>query len=167
METAFSLGSNTGNRLQFLRWAKTRLLFLSNARFADQSSVYETEPVGVKPEYQAMKFLNAVLIVESELTAEEWLAMIRTVENDLHRVRSEDRNAPRTVDIDILYCGDQVLDSDLLQLPHSRWTERRFVLQPLAEIRPERILPGVEQPVRKILEQVPDHHDVRLFAEKW
>jgi len=65
METGFCLGSNTGNRLQFLRWAKTRLLLSGKARFVDQSSVYETEPVDVKEEYQRLKFLNAVLIVES------------------------------------------------------------------------------------------------------
>jgi len=167
METGFCLGSNTGNRLQFLRWAKTRLLLFSKAQFVDESFVYETEPVGVKEEYQRLKFLNAILIVESSLTAEAWMLLIRKIESDLSRVRTDDRNAPRTIDIDILFSGDQVIDSDLLQVPHPRWVGRRFVVEPLAEVRPEMVLPGSECPVQKILEQMPDNKEVRLFSERW
>jgi len=167
METAFCLGSNIENRLQFLRWAKARLLLSEKTRFIDQSSAYETEPVGVKEEYQGLKFLNAVLIVESPLTAEEWLPEIKKIESVLQRVRTEDRNAPRTIDIDILFSGDQVIDSDLLQVPHPRWVGRRFVVEPLAEVRPEMVLPGSECPVQKILEQMPDNKEVRLFSERW
>jgi len=167
METGFCLGSNTGNRLQFLRWAKTRLLLSGKARFVDQSSVYETEPVDVKEEYQRLKFLNAVLIVESPLTAEVWMLLIRKIESDLSRVRTDDRNAPRTIDIDILYSGDQIIDSDLVKVPHPRWAERRFVVESLAEVRPEMVLPGSECPVQKILKQMPDNKEVRLFLEKW
>jgi 2-amino-4-hydroxy-6-hydroxymethyldihydropteridine diphosphokinase len=136
-------------------------------KFADQSPVYETEPVGVQPRYKAMKFLNAVLVVESPYTADEWLQKIKQIEKMLHRVRTADRNAPRTIDIDILFCGDQTVDSELLQVPHARWAERRFVVQPLADVRPELILPGVDIPVREILAQMPENDDVRPFAEKW
>lgn len=167
METGFCLGSNQGSRLQVLRQAKTLLLLLSGAQFADQSPVYETEPVGVKPEYQALKFLNAVLVVESPLTAEEWLPLVRRVEDVLGRTRSADRNAPRPIDVDILFCGGQVIDSDLLQVPHPRWMERRFVVQPLADVRPELVLPGAALPVCKLLAQMPDKGDVRLYAETW
>ncbi len=167
METGFCLGSNTGNRLQFLRWAKTRLLLSGKARFVDQSSVYETEPVDVKEEYQRLKFLNAVLIVESPLTAEVWMPLIRKIESDLSRVRTDDRNAPRTIDIDILYSGDQIIDSDLVKVPHPRWAERRFVVEPLAEVRGDFVMPNSTCPVRKILEQMSASDDVRLFSEKW
>ncbi|HNX53591.1 MAG TPA: 2-amino-4-hydroxy-6-hydroxymethyldihydropteridine diphosphokinase [Pontiellaceae bacterium] len=167
-ETGFCLGSNVGGRLRLLSQAKTLILLEPDVKFVDQSPAYETEPVGVKPEHKAMKFLNAVLIVESPYTAEEWLPKIKKIEERLLRVRTEDRNAPRTIDIDILFCGDQTVDSDLLQVPHSRWTERRFVVQPLADIRPELILPGTKgAPVRKILARMPDKDDVRLFSEKW
>jgi 2-amino-4-hydroxy-6-hydroxymethyldihydropteridine diphosphokinase len=81
-------------------------------------------------------------------------------------VRTEDRNAPRPIDIDIIFCGDEVVDSDLLQVPHARWAERRFVVQPLADVRPELVLPGTDEPVRKILAEMPDN-EVRLFAERW
>jgi 2-amino-4-hydroxy-6-hydroxymethyldihydropteridine diphosphokinase len=167
METGFCLGSNIGGRLRLLTQAKTLLLMNRKVRFVDQSPVYETEPVGVKEEYRAMKFLNAVLVVESPYSAEEWLPKIKRVEQTLHRVRSDDRNAPRTMDVDLLFSGDQVVDSDLLQVPHPRWAERRFVVQPLADVRPELVLPGTEFPVSEVLKQLPETDDVRLFAERW
>ena len=166
-ETGFCLGSNLGGRLRLLSQAKTLILLDPQVIFIDQSAVYETEPVGVKPEFKAMKFLKAVLIVKSPYTVEEWLPKIKKIETLLQRVRTEDRNAPRTIDIDILFTGDQIVDSDLLQVPHPRWSERRFVVQPLADVRPELVLPGTDFPVRKILAQMPDSDSVRLFSEKW
>ena len=167
MVTGFSLGSNLGMRLRQLAQAKTLLLLDSQVTFVDQSSVYETEPVGVKDEYRQMKFLNAVLVVESPYTAEEWLPKIKQVEDVLERERTDDRNAPRTIDVDILFSGEQIVDSDLLQIPHPRWTERRFVVEPLAEVCPDLVLPGSTCSVAKILEQMPVNDDVRLFSEKW
>jgi len=167
MEIGFCLGSNVGDRLQFLRWAKARLLLSGKATFVDQSSVCETEPVGVREAYRSMKFLNAVLIVESDLAPQEWLPVIHKIEGDLSRVRTDDRNAPRTIDIDILFAGDQIIDNELLQIPHPRWAERRFVVEPLAEVRGDLVLPDSECPVHKILANMTDNDDVRLFAEKW
>ncbi len=167
METCFCLGSNEGDRLRWLCRAKSNLLLDSKVRFLDQSYIYETEPVAVREEHRAKKFLNAVLIVESPYAAEEWLPRIRQIETALFRVRTEDRNAPRTIDIDILYCGDQVIDSDQLQIPHPHWSERRFVVEPLAEVRAEMVLPGTDAPVRKVLARMPDNDEVRLFTERW
>ena len=167
METGFSLGSNMGMRLRQLAQAKTLLLLDSQVTFVDQSSVYETEPVGVKDKYRSMKFLNAVLVVESPYTAEEWLLKIKYVEEVLQRERTEDRNAPRPIDVDILFSGEQIVDSDLLQVPHPRWAERRFVVEPLAEVCPDLVLPGSACSVAKILEQMPVNDDVRLFSERW
>ena len=167
METGFCLGSNVGGRLRLLSQAKTLILMDPRVRFADQSPVYETEPVGVQEQYRTMKFLNAVLVVESPYTAEEWLPKIKRVEDVLQRVRTGDRNAPRTMDVDLLFCGEQIVDSDLLQVPHPRWAERRFVVQPLADVRPDLILPGTKKTVQEILSLIPDQGDIRLFAEKW
>jgi len=167
METGFSLGSNVGGRLRFLSQAKTLLLMNPNVQFVSQSSVYETEAVDVKEEYRLMKFLNAVLIVESDLAPDEWLPLIKKIEAFLRRVRTEDRNAPRTIDIDILFAADKIVDDELLQIPHPRWTERRFVVEPLSEVRPDLVLPGSKDSVRKILEQMPASEDVRLFSDRW
>jgi len=166
-ETGFCLGSNVGGRLRLLSQAKTLILLEPDVRFVDQSPVYETEPVDVKPEYQSMKFLNAVLIVESPYTAETWLLKIKKIEELLKRTRMEDRNAPRTMDVDILFVGDQVVDSNLLQIPHPRWAKRRFVVQPLANVRPDLVLPGAGTPVREILAQMPANDEVRHFSERW
>ena len=167
MEVGFSLGSNLGDRLRYLQWAKARLLLSQEAFFLGQSSVYETEPVGVSDPFKEMKFLNAVLIVESDLAAAEWLPKIKQIEEDLARVRTEDRNAPRTIDIDILFAGNEVVESDLLQVPHPRWAERRFVVEPLAEVRGDLVVPNAKCPVRKILAQMPPNDDVRLFTDRW
>ncbi len=167
MQTGFSLGSNVGGRLRLLSQAKTLLLMNPEVQFVDQSSAYETEPVDVKEEYSALKFLNAVLIVESPYTAEEWLPKIKKIEDTLQRLRTDDRNAPRTIDVDILFAGNDVVDSDLLQIPHPRWADRRFVVEPLAEVRPDLTLPESSDSVRKILAQMPASDDVRLFTEKW
>ena len=167
METGFSLGSNLGGRLRLLSQAKTLILMDPRVQFVDQSSVYETEPVDVKEEYRTMKFLNTVLIVESDLDPDEWLSKMKKVEATLQRVRTEDRNAPRPIDVDLLFIGDQIVDSDLLQVPHPRWAERRFVVEPLAEVRPDLVLPGTNDSVRKILEQMPPSDDVRFFSERW
>lgn len=167
METGFSLGSNMGKRLRQLSQAKTLLLMDPHVTLVDQSSVYETEPVDVKDEYQSLKFLNAVLVVESPYTAEEWLPKVKRVEAHLKRERGEDRNAPRTIDVDILFSGDEVVDSDLLQVPHPRWTERRFVVEPLADVCPDLVLPGATLPVANLLARMPDTGDVRLFTERW
>ena len=167
METGFSLGSNLGGRLQWLRQAKTQLLLDPKVTFMAQSSVYETEPVDVIDEYQEMKFLNAVLIVESPYTAEEWLPKVKRVEAALQRERSADRNAPRTIDVDLLFSGEAIVDSDLLTVPHPRWAERRFVLEPLAEVRGEFVMPGSTCSVRNILAGIPANDDVRLISKIW
>ncbi|MBL7016801.1 MAG: 2-amino-4-hydroxy-6-hydroxymethyldihydropteridine diphosphokinase [Kiritimatiellales bacterium] len=167
MQTGFSLGSNLGGRLRLLSQAKTLLLMDPKVTFVDQSSVYETEPVDVKEAHRQMKFLNAVLVVDSPYTAEEWLPKVKHVEAVLKRERTEDRNAPRTIDVDILFSGEQVVDSDLLQIPHPRWAERRFVVQPLADVRPDLVLPGQTCSVANILARLPANDDVRLFSERW
>ena len=167
MKTGFSLGSNVGNRLRQLSQAKTWLLMDPKVRLVDQSAVYETEPVDVKDEYRSMKFLNAVLLADSPYTAEEWLPRVKRIEEMLKRSRTDDRNAPRTIDVDILFCGDQVLDDDLLQVPHPRWAERRFVVEPLADVCPELVLPGETLPVANLLARMPDSGEVRLFTDKW
>jgi len=167
VQTAFSLGSNLGDRLRHLIQAKTLLLLDSTVTFVSQSPVYETEPVDVRPEYQSMKFLNAVLLVESSYSAEEWLRKIKKIESMLQRVRSEDRNAPRTIDIDVLFCGDQVVDSDCLQIPHPRWMKRLFVVQPLSDVCPDLVVPGEKRPVRQILEHWPEREGLQNFAKQW
>jgi len=167
MEIGFSLGSNLYNRKRLLMQAKNLLLSAPCTRYVDQSPIYETTPVDVKPEYESMAYLNSVVIVDSDLPLESWLSYIGKIEKNLGRERTEDRNAPRPIDIDIIYAGDQIIDGGGLEVPHPRWAERRFVVQPLNDIRPNMILPQMNQPVSVILNSLPKDEGLRVFDEKW
>ena len=167
METGFSLGSNLGDRAGALAEARRRLLAEPGARLLAQSPAYETEPVGVLPAYRDLKFLNAVLVVASEHGAEQWLDALSRIEHDMGRRRTGDRFAPRSIDIDLLYCGACCIDSGGLVVPHPRWAERRFVVQPLCDVRPGLVLPGAGRTVRQVLEALPDEEEVALWPGAW
>ncbi len=167
MEIGFSLGSNLYNRKRLLMQAKNLLLSAPRTRYVDQSPIYETTPVDVKPEYQNMAYLNSVVIVESDLPLESWLSYIGKIEKNLGRERTEDRNAPRPIDIDIIYAGDQIIDSGGLEVPHPRWAERRFVVQPLNDLRPNMILPEMKKPVSMILRSLPQDEGLSVYDERW
>jgi 2-amino-4-hydroxy-6-hydroxymethyldihydropteridine diphosphokinase len=167
MEIGFSLGSNLYNRKRLLMQAKNLLLSAPRTSFVDQSPIYETTPVDVKPEYQNMAYLNSVVIVESELPLESWCSYIGKIEKNLGRERTEDRNAPRPIDIDMIYADGQVVDSGGLEVPHPRWAKRRFVVQPLCDVRPELVLPEEHQSVSDILQALPPDEEMSLFEERW
>lgn len=161
MEIGFSLGSNLGDVVAHMREAKRLILAYPETVWMAQSPLYETEPVGVSPEYAHLQFLNAVMVVESPHSPGEWLAHLRQIESQMGRERQADRNAPRPIDIDILYAGEECIDRGDLVVPHPRWAQRRFVVQPLADIRPHLILPGSGITVSDILAQLEGEEVVR------
>ncbi len=167
MECGLSLGSNLGDRLAQLKTARDRLAHLPGVRLLAQAPVYETEPVGVRPEYAHLPYLNTVLIVESALASGDLHAACAQVEEEAGRVRGADRFSPRTLDIDVLYAGGATSTVPALVLPHPRWAQRRFVLQPLADVRPNLVLPGAAGAVRSLLDALPAGEAVRLFAREW
>ncbi len=167
MEIGFSLGSNLYNRKRLLMQAKNLLLSAPRTNFVDQSPIYETTAVDVKPEYQNMAYLNSIVIVESGLPLESWLSYIGKIEHNLGRERTEDRNAPRPIDIDMIYADGLTVDSDGLEVPHPRWAERRFVVQPLSDVRPELVLPQAHQSVSEVLGSLPQDEGLSMFDEKW
>ncbi|MBP1932496.1 2-amino-4-hydroxy-6-hydroxymethyldihydropteridine diphosphokinase [Ammoniphilus resinae] len=125
-----SLGSNLGDRLQYIEKAIRRLHGHSKIQITDLSSVYETEPVGYTDQ---PAFLNAVIAGKTSLTPKELLHVILEVEKALGRIR-EVRWGPRTIDLDILLYGTESWNEEDLQIPHPRMLERAFVLIPLAEL---------------------------------
>ncbi len=165
MEAGFSLGSNQGDRIELMREAKRRLLAESDVRWVAQSSLYETEPVAVAAEYAHLRFINAVLILESDRSATQWMELLHTVEAAMGRERISDRNAPRTMDVDLIYIGDACIDRGDIIVPHPRWAARRFVVQPLAEVRPDLMLPGTGSTVSKVLQELVGEEVKRLDAE--
>jgi len=129
------------------------------------SAIYETDPVGCEP--GAGKFLNAVLEFDYEGDPLELLKSLREIEKTLGRTPDHPRNISRKIDIDLLYFGDIIMDSDELQLPHPRMHLRGFVLQPLADIRPDLILPGQSKTVRELLAQLSESTKVMRLTNNW
>lgn len=139
MATAFiGIGSNLGDRETHLRGALELLSAEEGIKIVAVSVLRETEPVG--PVEQG-PFLNGAVHVDTELRPKELLERLLDIEERLGRVRRE-RFGPRTIDLDLLVYGDEVLDEPGLTLPHPRLHERRFALEPLAELAPGLVLPG-------------------------
>jgi 2-amino-4-hydroxy-6-hydroxymethyldihydropteridine diphosphokinase len=155
MRTAIALGSNIGDRLRNLREAARRMASLVAADSEIlRSRIYETEPVGC--DAGAAPFLNAVIEIDFPGDADTLLAHLREIERDMGRAERRPKNAPRIIDLDIL-CADGIVRSDAnLTLPHPRMTSRRFVLAPLADIRPELVLPGQKKTVAQLLAGLSD-----------
>ena len=166
MRTAVALGSNLGNRLDHLRAARRAILGLANVKPPIPSSgVYETEPVGCEP--GAEKFLNAVVELDYEGDPARLLEQLIQIEEALGRKRDHPQNVSRTIDLDLLYCGDQQINDERLQLPHPRLHMREFVLRPLADIRPDLMLASQKKTIRELLAEVEQSGEVILFAQEW
>ena len=165
MRTAVALGSNIGDRLENLRAARKAILALATVKQPILSSaVYETEPVGC--EQGAGKFLNAVVEFEYQGDPARLLEQLIRIEEALGRKRDHLRSVSRTIDIDLLYCGDQRITDERLQLPHPRLHLRTFVLRPLADIRPDLILRD-DKTISDLLADFKDSGAVVRFAESW
>ncbi|HTH20250.1 MAG TPA: 2-amino-4-hydroxy-6-hydroxymethyldihydropteridine diphosphokinase [Candidatus Udaeobacter sp.] len=166
MRTAVGLGSNIGDRLKNLSLARKAMFDLANVKPPVLSSaVYETEPVGCEP--NADKFLNAVVEFEYEGNPVRLLEQFIQIEETLGRKRDHRRNLSRTIDLDLLYCGDQQINDERLQLPHPRLHLREFVLRPLADIRPDLILPVQKKTIRDLLVDVEQSGEAILSAGRW
>jgi 2-amino-4-hydroxy-6-hydroxymethyldihydropteridine diphosphokinase len=133
------LGANLGPREVTLLRAVDLLAEAEGVDVVAVSQLRETDPVGVVD--QPM-FLNGVVALETSLSARDLLALLLAVERELGRVRAE-RWGPRTVDLDLLVYGDDVVDEPGLRVPHPRVRERRFALEPLAELDPDLAIPGL------------------------
>lgn len=158
-----SLGSNQGDRLGWLKQAGLGLLALPSTRLTALSPVYETEPVDVPDGYSGLPFLNCVAILETHLEPHDLLERLGLIEARLGRTRGHARGCPRTIDIDIVALGDLVLDTPSLVLPHPRAHARRFVLQPLADLRPDFAFPGDPLSAADRLRSLPDAPRVWRF----
>ena len=160
MRTGIALGSNIEPRFAHLRAARRRIDFLhAGPDPVLCSKVYETSPVECPP--GSPFFLNAVLELFIREEPYEIFKKLQSIEQALGRRPSATRNSPRVIDIDLLYCGNIVIATPGLTLPHPRIANRLFVLRPLADIRPELILPTFSRTVEDLLRELsPAEHAV-------
>ena len=166
MRAGIALGSNLGDRRANLIAGRDGVMRLPGVSApVSLSRVYETEPVGTGPD--AGPFLNAAMEVEFTGEPLALLAGLRAIESARGRPVRYPRNTPRTLDLDILYLGELVLDRDALIVPHPRLHQRRFVLEPLNDLRPDLRLPGQECTVSELLARLADPARVSLFSTSW
>ena len=148
MHTAYiGIGSNLGERESTIRDALALLAADPELEVEAVSSIRETDPVGMVDQ---PRFLNAAIRLATDLAPYPLLERLLAVEQQLGRVRTGERYGPRTIDLDLLLYGDEIVDEPGLRVPHPRLAERRFVLEPLAELDPGLVIPGLG-PVQGLL----------------
>jgi 2-amino-4-hydroxy-6-hydroxymethyldihydropteridine diphosphokinase len=157
MKVYLSIGGNLGNRE--LNLENALIALTQNVGTIEAASpVYETEPVGFESDNQ---FLNMAVIVETFLNPYAIIDQIRIIENKFGRKRQANRYISRTIDIDLIFYDNQIIDEKELIIPHPRMHERKFVLVPLCDIAPDFIHPILNQSIKEILENSKDESVVK------
>lgn len=166
MRLFLALGSNLGDRIEYLRFARSEALRSIYSGPVESASLYESAPIDC-PEGSG-PFLNTVIAGPTGLPPDRILASAQAIEAAAGRSRTGVRNAPRTLDLDILLLGDQVIRSDALTIPHPRLHRRRFVLQPLAELAPHLVIPGLAASVCELCDSLTEAEPLRVrLASCW
>lgn len=144
------IGSNLGNREENIRRALEILKEHKDIQLIAVSTIIETDPMGGPPQG---KFLNAAAKIETDLLPLDVLTQLKIIERRLGRVKTDELNMPRTLDLDILFYDDVVIsEGKNLSIPHPRLAEREFVLKPLAEIAPELVHPRLGKTIQELCE---------------
>ncbi|MEK7524573.1 MAG: 2-amino-4-hydroxy-6-hydroxymethyldihydropteridine diphosphokinase [Patescibacteria group bacterium] len=154
-----SLGSNLGDRFAAVNLAVNELQKVAGET-KKVSSLYETEPVGDRNQPW---FLNCCLSIETTHTPEQLFELCQAIEQQMGRAPEHQKNAPRPIDIDILYYGNQILNTPQLVIPHPEMQNRLFVLQPLWEIAPAFTHPVLKKSNAQLLKECKDVSIVRLY----
>lgn len=148
MKYVIGVGTNIGDKKENIRKAIDSLNHIPKTTVIKKSSLYQTEPVGYA---QQDDFLNAVLLVESDFEPHEMLGICLGIESGLGRIRNI-KNGPRILDLDVLFAENQKINSENLTVPHLRFHERRFVLEPMLELFPDGEVFGIE--FKHFIEQI-------------
>jgi 2-amino-4-hydroxy-6-hydroxymethyldihydropteridine pyrophosphokinase len=159
MRTGIGLGSNVGDRLAHLCEGFRRIRELHTGSEPPLvSSIFETSPIDCAPGTDP--YLNAAVEIRFSRPPIDLLDALLRIEREMGRPSKRPRNAPRTIDLDVLYVGNLILNDPEIIIPHPRLPQRRFVLAPLSEIAPELVLPGQTKTVRALLENLSDNEPV-------
>ena len=166
MRVGIALGSNLGDRLGNLQQARAAIHTLPDVAPPFLASrVFATAPVDC--ETGAGEFLNAVVEFDYHGNLRHLMKELRHIEASLGRPSHHARNRSRTMDLDLLYAGEMQVSEKHLEIPHPRMTSRLFVMQPLAEIRPELILPGQQKSATEIVAALQKTDTVRPLTNEW
>lgn len=161
------IGSNLGDRAANYREAIRKIAAIPDSRIVRQSSIYETEPMG-DVDLLKWPFLNGVIEVETEITAEQMMRRLLAIERAMGRKRVKGRKPargryrPRIIDLDLLFFDKEIVNTPALQIPHPRIQERRFVLAPMAELAPTLIHPKLNASISELLVALKSPHRVTL-----
>lgn len=142
------IGSNDGDRLDNISQAVWWLGSMAGIRVSQMATIYDTEPVGGPPQPE---FLNTVIELETTLTSHQVLEAVKAVERKMGRLPGGARWGPRVIDLDLLLYDECVINEPHLVIPHPRMHERRFVLEPLAQLAPELVHPVLGCSVAELL----------------
>ena len=151
------IGGNLGDRFSLLMQAKSQIQ-QELGLIENKSSIYETAAWGFESENY---FLNQVIIISTDFKATEVLKICQEIENNLGRTRGSDQYTSRTMDIDILFFNDEVVDLSELKIPHLQIHKRRFALEPLAEIAPDYVHPVLNKTLQQLLKDCSDNSEVK------
>lgn len=157
-QAVISLGSNLGNRVLNLNLAFEKVQQFGVLK--SSSAIYESAPWGFEA---SRSFLNQVIEIETKLAPNALLLSLMTIETDLGRKRNFDSYESRTIDLDILFYGEEIRNNKALVLPHPRIQDRMFVLLPLSEILPQFIHPELKKTMRQLLAECTDKLWVKKF----
>ncbi len=159
------VGSNIGDRIGYVQQAHCLLNDITGIKILESSSLYETEPVGYKDQEW---FINAVLKAETTLFPEELLNQCLRVENQLGRIRYPDmpKNGPRTLDLDILFYDNKIINAQNIEIPHPRMRERACVLVPLLELAADFVHPEFNITISDLYDRLEEPEEVYLYGTR-
>jgi len=163
MRAFIGLGANLGDREASIRAALEAIAAMPETDLVRVSSLYDTEPVG---DVDQPNFLNAVALVDTELDARQLLWNLMLVEKKLGRVRTQ-RWGPRTIDLDLLLFGDEIIEDPDLRVPHPEIIRRSFVLVPLVELEPRLVHPGTGETMATHLSRLGARPPVKRGTLHW
>ena len=159
------VGSNIGDRIGYVQQAHCLLNDTEGIAVLESSSLYETEPVGYKDQEW---FINAVLKAETTLSPEELLNQCFRIENQLGRIRHQElpKNGPRTLDLDILFYDNKVINSEIIDIPHPRMHQRAYALVPLLELDADLVHPVINKTISELHENLDEPEEVYLYGTR-
>jgi len=159
------IGSNIGDRIGYIQQAHCLLNDTNGIQVLESSSLYETEPVGYKDQEW---FINAVLKTETTLSPEEFLNQCFRIENQLGRVRHPklSKNGPRTIDLDILFYDNKIINTEIMEIPHPRMHQRAYALVPLLELDEDLIHPVFNKTISELHENLEEPEEVYLYGTR-